>query len=95
MSSQLGKKFCDFEIQRMKIMNRPIDLLKRNTTFTTVLILTILYIINVYLFGNRIGIVEIILTILINLYFVWGFNLQFWKIKRDYSANSTHLKSVL
>jgi hypothetical protein len=62
--------------------DRLIGFFKKNATLTTVLILTIIYIVNAYLFGNGMGMVEIIITLLTFLYFVWGFNLQFWKTNR-------------
>lgn len=64
------------------MVDRLISFFKKNATLTTVIVITIIYIVNSYLFGDGMGIVEILITLLVNLYFVWGFNLQFWKTKR-------------
>ncbi|MEH6765813.1 MAG: hypothetical protein V7655_15010 [Aequorivita antarctica] len=62
-------------------MNRIINFFKNNATFKTVFIIAILYIGSKFIFGEEMGIIEIITTLLIILYIVWGFNLQFWKSK--------------
>ena len=44
--------------------------------------MTVFYIGIKFVFEEGMGIAEIIITILTLLYFVWGFNLQFWKTNR-------------
>ena len=63
-------------------MDKLINFLKKNATFSTVFIIAIVYVGINFIFRERMGVIEIIISILTILFIVWGFNLQFWKNKR-------------
>tara|TARA_R110002020_G_scaffold54229_17_gene151416 strand:- start:1136 stop:1345 length:210 start_codon:yes stop_codon:yes gene_type:complete len=63
-------------------MDKPINFFKKNNTLSTVSIIAIVYIGFKFIFGEGMGVIEIIISILTILFIVWGFNLQFWKTKR-------------
>jgi len=54
-------------------MKKIIEILRNNWTLRTVAILTALYIGVSYIFGDGLKVSEIIIVILVFLYFVWGF----------------------
>ncbi|OAD91662.1 hypothetical protein A7A78_11535 [Aequorivita soesokkakensis] len=63
-------------------MDKLINFLKKNATLSTVFIIAIVYVGINFIFRERMGAIEIIISILTILFIVWGFNLQFWKNKR-------------
>lgn len=63
-------------------MNKFINFLRNSTTIKTVSIIAVTYISINFIFEDRMGIMEAAITFLTFLFFVWGFNLQFWKSKR-------------
>ncbi|GAA4275996.1 hypothetical protein [Aquimarina mytili] len=54
-------------------MKKIIEVLRNNWTLRTVAILTVIYVGVSYLFGDGLKVSEIIIFILVFLYFVWGF----------------------
>tara|TARA_R110000772_G_scaffold112311_2_gene216549 strand:- start:12 stop:221 length:210 start_codon:yes stop_codon:yes gene_type:complete len=55
---------------------------KNSATIITVLLIASVYVGVKLIFEDGIEMGEIIITLLVLLYLVWGFDLQFWKHKR-------------
>ena len=50
-----------------------IEILRNNWTLRTVTILTVIYVVASFIFGEELAMSEIIISILVFFYFVWGF----------------------